>query len=314
MRDWMAAFARGLTAGVCLAVCSSLAMAAPLTAEQATELLVRSQSANSKCKILNAQESTALDQLVAMAERSLLSKQSSTVADRAIAKGRKIGAAVSCDETTSKAVRGVLRAAREASAAVAGSPEPAEASQAASEQTESSPALRGTVEETQTAAVTKPVVEPPPSVPEETSVPEQTTAPADTETTEAELDRNIDTDISVTKPVPGEDMEVIKPAKAEVPPAVQRKPKKQAAAPAKKKQETARKLTQPPGEKLQAYTALAQYYYLQRRCRIMSRASISNLYNRVVATHRATLRSHSVDQVARAMRQAELRANQAKCS
>ncbi len=268
------------------AIAAGTAQAAPLSAEQATELLARSQAANTKCNILVQQDAAELERLVTLAERVLVLKQDQAVADRAIARGQKIGSAVGCDATTSQAVRGVLRAAREATSAM----QAAEAQKTEPQK----PVLRGSVEEQ--AARVEPSSE--------------ATASSDAD---EEIKRNIDTDISGTEPLPDEGTLIVEAQKP--PSAVKKSTKKAPAVAAKKKSKPVVKaIVSTTSSKLQSYAQLAQYYYLQRRCRTMPRSSIASLYNKVVASHRATLRVHAASQVAAVMRQAEARASRASCS
>jgi hypothetical protein len=281
-------------AATCL-IASEASRAAPLTAEQATELLARTFAANAKCKVLDVNETAELEQLVGMAEQSLNAKQSQAVTDRAIAKGQKIGSAVICDTTTTQAVRKVLNAARQASASLA----------ADTKQLSEVPPLRGSVPDQQSLAATSPP---------ETEVPE-VNEPAEREAqADAELSRNIDTNISISEPIPGEAeaprvKKPVRAAKFEVPAKKSEKPKKVVA---KKAQQPERKVAS--SAKLQSYGQLAQFYYMKRRCQSMSRSGIASLYSKVVASHRATLRTHSVSEVAGTMRRAEQAASRSPCS
>ena len=66
---------------------------------------------------------------------------------------------------------------------------------------------------------------------------------------------------------------------------------------------------------LNQYKQFTTAYYLERRCKHLSRRSVMNFYNAVVARHRAVLRKYPGQQVASAKREAEQRALRAgRCS
>jgi hypothetical protein len=104
------------------------ARSAVLPVEKATELLARSKAANDKCKILSGVDSQELDMLTERARLVLVRKTTTKRAEQVLRNGLEVGTNVMCDETTKRAVTGVLLAAREAVASIA-------------------PVLRGTVAE-----------------------------------------------------------------------------------------------------------------------------------------------------------------------
>ena len=66
---------------------------------------------------------------------------------------------------------------------------------------------------------------------------------------------------------------------------------------------------------LKQYREFTTAYYLERRCKHLSRRAVMNFYNAVVARHRAVLRKYPGPQVANAKREAEQRALRAgRCS
>jgi hypothetical protein len=94
----------------------SMAQAAGMQAGEATTLLAKAQSIDSKCKVLSADKSQELKDFVARAEISLAGKASVAVARSSIAAGRAQGKAAACDATASKLVNDVLIAATAATA------------------------------------------------------------------------------------------------------------------------------------------------------------------------------------------------------
>lgn len=99
---------------IAVAIAATPASAAGLSAEQATELLARSSAANERCKILTGPETTELAAYVQQAATVLATKTNVARASATLAKGKAIGTAVRCDDTSSRAVRAVLQAARSA--------------------------------------------------------------------------------------------------------------------------------------------------------------------------------------------------------
>jgi hypothetical protein len=92
----------------------SMAQAAPMEASEATKLLAKSQSIDSKCKVLASDKAQDLKDFVARAEISLAEKVSVAVARKSIAEGRAQGKATACDAAASKLVNDVLAAANAA--------------------------------------------------------------------------------------------------------------------------------------------------------------------------------------------------------
>jgi outer membrane biosynthesis protein TonB len=93
------------------------AQAAALDAQQATELLSKTNAINSKCSFLDAAKSQDLKDFVARAELSLATKQSVSAARKFIAAGKTAGKAAVCDENARKLVNDVLAAASIAASA-----------------------------------------------------------------------------------------------------------------------------------------------------------------------------------------------------
>jgi hypothetical protein len=94
------------------------ASAANMDPKEVTMMLAQSQALDSHCKILSANESQDLRDLVARAEIALAGKYSVTVARETLAKGRAEGKAAACDAAASAKVRDILKAGMQATAPV----------------------------------------------------------------------------------------------------------------------------------------------------------------------------------------------------
>jgi hypothetical protein len=90
---------------------------ATLAAEQATELLARSQAIQQKCKFLNANQNQQLSSFVAKAEIAMVSKSSTKAAKTIIANGRAQGQKATCSDVERADIVDVLNAAQQATAA-----------------------------------------------------------------------------------------------------------------------------------------------------------------------------------------------------
>ena len=112
----MHSFARLITLTFFLIPLTTMANAEALSPEQATELLAKSQTIDSKCSFLSAQEHSALSNLVARAEIALAQQQSVSDASGALARGKAAGKIVTCSELAKAEISSILNAAQIASA------------------------------------------------------------------------------------------------------------------------------------------------------------------------------------------------------
>ncbi len=121
----MHSFARLITLPLLLGTMNLMAFAEAVSPEQATELLAKSQTIDSKCNFLNASDHGLLSNLVARAEIALASQQSVADASAALARGKAVGKVATCSETERAEVSSILGAAQIASTqAPAATPEP----------------------------------------------------------------------------------------------------------------------------------------------------------------------------------------------
>jgi hypothetical protein len=92
----------------------SQAMATELPAEQATELLAKSQALDAKCKFLSNAERDDLASFVARAELSLAQRESVALTKQALARGYKAGNSATCSAAEHTDILNILVAARTA--------------------------------------------------------------------------------------------------------------------------------------------------------------------------------------------------------
>jgi hypothetical protein len=112
---------RRATLLICLTLLLSTqshASAVEVAAEQATELLAKSQALDAKCKFLNSDERDELSSLVARAELSLAQRESVALTKMALARGRKAGNGATCSAAERADISSILVAARTAAAKV----------------------------------------------------------------------------------------------------------------------------------------------------------------------------------------------------
>lgn len=86
------------------------AHAAAMDAKDVTMMLARAQTLDSRCKILSANESQDLRDLVARAEIALAGRYSVSVARETLSRGRADGKAAACDTAATSQVRDILKA------------------------------------------------------------------------------------------------------------------------------------------------------------------------------------------------------------
>jgi hypothetical protein len=94
----------------------SQAMATQAPAEQATELLAKSQALDAKCKFLSNAERDDLASLVARAESSLTQRESVELTKQALARGHKAGNSARCSAAEHTDILNILVVARAAAA------------------------------------------------------------------------------------------------------------------------------------------------------------------------------------------------------
>ena len=111
----MHSFARLISLPLLLGTMNAVAFAETVTPEQATELLAKSQTMDSKCSFLNSVQHSELSNLVARAEIALATQQSVAIASAALARGKALGKEASCVDSESAEVSGILAAAKTAS-------------------------------------------------------------------------------------------------------------------------------------------------------------------------------------------------------
>ncbi len=114
----MHSFARLITLPLLLGTMNLMAFAEAVSPEQATELLAKSQTIDSKCNFLNASDHGLLSNLVARAEIALASQQSVADASAALARGKDAGKITTCSEIERAEVSSILGAAQIALAQV----------------------------------------------------------------------------------------------------------------------------------------------------------------------------------------------------
>jgi hypothetical protein len=94
-----------------------VAHAAAMDARDVTKMLARSQALDVRCRILSANQSQDLRDLVARAEIALAGKFSVAVARDTLAKGRAEGKVAACDAAAFAEVRNILKAGLQATIA-----------------------------------------------------------------------------------------------------------------------------------------------------------------------------------------------------
>lgn len=93
---------------------NAAAFAEPVTPEQATELLAKSQTIDTKCNFLTSAQHMELSHLAARAEIALATQQSVAAASAALARGKALGKATTCGDAERAEVSGILAAAKSA--------------------------------------------------------------------------------------------------------------------------------------------------------------------------------------------------------
>jgi hypothetical protein len=308
------------------------ALAAPFGPEEATELLARTFSANQKCKVLNQAETDQLQSFVAQAEVALAEQSGVPKTKSTLDRGRAAGQKVACDATTAKAVRGVLLTARDALASSSdlrtkdvaqNESDDADAIQAEPLEKKQNPQKK-TAEDTATAS--------------EGNVPPSAT-PVVTAANRSETAKPVEKKTVEQKPVPQKSL--AKPTQTRIQVAtVTAKPAtnaKIAAKPATKsakrpgakteadaaietasvkkpladKAAIAKKPTSGPA--LVAYAKLAEAYFVELKCRNMSKSDVQAFYGKVMQNHRKAVAAHGGASVSGTLRSAQARANGKSC-
>jgi hypothetical protein len=100
------------------------AYAVELAAEQATELLARSQALNEKCNFFNSVDRDELSGYAARAELALARRESVDITKQILARGRSAAKTTPCSETERAGISEILATAREAAAMAAAAPKP----------------------------------------------------------------------------------------------------------------------------------------------------------------------------------------------
>jgi outer membrane biosynthesis protein TonB len=296
MRRSLILFALPLFAGL-----NGTALAGAMSPEQVGQLLAKSHAINSKCNILPEDKSQALRNVLARAEISLAEKVSVDAARKAMAAGRDEGKLAACDDAARKLVNDVSMMAGKATS-----------TDVASEIASKAPAPASEPEPAVATEVAEPKVDVKDENPVDVAVAIAVEPPKPTEVPVAEP--AAEEQAIAKKPVTPE-LEAQPKPKAKVEKVTKKPVAKKAEKPAAKK--AAAKLAKPGKPKAQnlgSYAALAERYYVARRCGSMSRGQIGALYNRVLVSHRQAMSKNRPRDVQQALRSAEARADGQRCS
>jgi hypothetical protein len=286
--------------------------------EQVAQLLAKSNAVNLKCKILSEDAAQELRGLVARAEISLAEKVSVDAARKAMSSGREQGKAIVCDQAASKLVNDVLKAGQRAMSvdvadetSVEGekpkaapivaaeeeadtAPEPDMPAMAATEQPESAP------EKPAVAAATKAVAVTDAPVAVDAAKPEAEPVVQDAVKEEAKV---AEKEVAKPKPTKLAKKAAAKTTQKAKPPIAKKTVARVVKAPVAK----------PKTQNLGSYGALAERYYVARRCKNMSNRQIGALYNRVLVSHRQAMNKNKARDVRAVLRSAEARAGGQGC-
>jgi hypothetical protein len=263
-------------------------------ASKATELLARSLAANTKCKILSSTEQDELQGYVARAELALAEQQGLAISKATLERGRSAGQAVACDATTTKAVQSVVKTAREVVA-----------------QTDN---LRGAKVETRQPDKIKTTVQAPIKTPAVKLKPVKPIAiaklPAEKPKTVADIKRPK----QIVKTAAAK--HVVEPRKNKiVATSIVRRPAKiLKRSPVRIVKQIDKPSKQTKNVRaLGAYQQLAENYYVELRCRQMSKQAITRFYGQILRSHKAALGTYGAGSVAGALRNASNRASGRTC-
>jgi hypothetical protein len=106
-----------LLCGAAFLILSHNSAFAASQAEQATQLLARSQVLDAKCKFLTNEEHDELSSLVAKAELALAHRTSIDITKQTLAAGRVQGQGATCNDSERADISNILSSARQAAAA-----------------------------------------------------------------------------------------------------------------------------------------------------------------------------------------------------
>ena len=101
-----------IISGLC--AIQSSAFAEPMGAEQATQLLARSQAVEIKCKFLSVSQREELSAFVAKAEVAMVAKSSVAKTKSILVSGRAQASGVTCSDTEKTDIVNILNAANQA--------------------------------------------------------------------------------------------------------------------------------------------------------------------------------------------------------
>ena len=259
--------------GLAIVLASGASYAETTPAEQAAEMLARTQSVDLKCSYLNAADKDALSNLVARAELALANRESVDLTKATLQRGHMAGLAASCNANERQSVNSVLRVARQASA-----PQP---SKSAHTMALAAPPVASDLAPSQPRQAVKPVVAPIEIVPAQMPMkiadkqPVKSTAPQ-------------------INPVQVK-QRAVKPVKTVRAHAV-KKPMHAAVA----------------SGGLQHYGQMTEAYYLALRCSGSNR-QVSGLYASILAAHGNLMQSHRAGEVSAVLHQAKSRAESESC-
>lgn len=266
-----------VAAALFLAGSTSVALAATVGAEKATELLAHSWMIDNRCSVLDKDERDILTGMVARAEISLAEKVSVKAARGAIARGRASGTAAPCDARNAEVVRDTLRAATSATVVTdLDLPESAVAAQAA-------------------IPVAPAAVEPAPDDDEAPAV----QAIAESDVLAAEPEATDPPVVGSKQARPARKAKAVAKVKPLKTPVKREKPVVLA---------SATKRVAGSG-----YGATAENYYRELRCRRLSQRAVNAMYARVLREHRRAVATSGKAAVRQLLRAAEARASGGSC-
>jgi hypothetical protein len=311
------ALTRSVSFSVLVLGLTGQAMATPFGPEEATELLARTLSADVKCKVLNTAENDQLQSFVAQAEIALAEQSGVQKTKATLDRGKAAGAKVACDATTAKAVRGVLVTARDALASSSDlrKEQVAQNDDQEDDTIAAEPIQKKTVEKT-TVATAVPEKSKPETddglVTVKTPAKPIKTAAKKPETPKVTDTKVASTKLAVTKSGDKkllakvtEKKAPVKKIEADVTVETASVKKPQADKTAAKKPKS--------GPALVAYSKLAEAYFVELKCRKMSKGDVQAFYGKVMQNHRTAIAAHGGSLVSSTLRGAQARANGKSC-
>jgi hypothetical protein len=283
LKSIVATVSRLALAVACLSsITANVALSKQFGPEQAAELLAKTSAADIKCNVLSAVQRDQLQIYLAQAEISLAEKTSVLVTRTALERGGNLGKKVACDATTKKAVEGVFLAAHETLKKSAPTGESAPVEQIA--------------EPNDNQALAEPIAEEPIVVPPK----------AANKSAAKKIDIEHKTIVHKGK-VAGKPIKPEEPVTtASVKPSETLKP---AAKPSPKRVVPSKTL-----KELDAYAAMARDYYIELKCRRMSKSNVSAFYKDVLRNHKQAVSVAGGSKVAAVLRKAQSQANSKSCS